>query len=381
MTGRKSTTVKPSPAGAPAVAPRTMADVPIDMYRAFIFPNRMRELRSAAGHPKLLPFAAKVPEIPYIRLSKIERGEVVARADELRRIAAALGIEPAELLVNIDDKGFDIARWAEPFQNSRPTDLGEERFAVLLAAALRTRRANDAELSIAVLEQAFGLPPVNLSRVENAQKTFGRWSAATHAALLKIFDAASEASLRATVRQMFESGALDAALAEVGGPHARMARSRARIAALSAALEAAPDGSAPARMSSGSSTPQPGVREVRHLAVFGAPLASGLIADTPSGQQIEAPSAAGPAAFGLKVFRATLGPGLPAQATVVLDPDRYPVAGGLAAVREDDAWRILAVTSQRDGRLIGYAVNPECEIALDDVEPARLAAVVAAYLP
>ena len=52
----------------------------------------MREQRRTAGHAKLLRLATSIPEIPYIRLSKIERGEVVPRADELRRIAAALQI-------------------------------------------------------------------------------------------------------------------------------------------------------------------------------------------------------------------------------------------------------------------------------------------------
>ena len=56
----------------------------IDLYRAFVFPNRVREQRQRQGFAKLLRLAARIPEIPYIRLSKIERGEVVARPDELR---------------------------------------------------------------------------------------------------------------------------------------------------------------------------------------------------------------------------------------------------------------------------------------------------------
>jgi hypothetical protein len=70
---------------------------------------------------------------------------------------------------------------------------------------------------------------------------------------------------------------------------------------------------------------------------FGAPLPQGLIADTATGEKAEAPHAAGPRAFGLKVCRATLGGGLPGQAVVIVDPDRSPAPGGLAALREEAA--------------------------------------------
>ena len=128
----------------------------IDFYRAIVFPNRVREQRQRHGFAKLLRLSAGIPEIPYIRLSKIERGEVVARPDELRRIAAALGIAPADLLLDIDSPDFDIAAWAEPFSDGAQIDLKEERFAVLLGAALRARRTLDPALTIAMIERDFG---------------------------------------------------------------------------------------------------------------------------------------------------------------------------------------------------------------------------------
>ena len=94
---------------------RDLAEIRIDPFRNIVFPNRLRGKRSAAGFLKLLRFAAVLPEIPYIRLSKIERGEVVARTDELVRIATALGIAPIDLLVDIDDPGFDIADWPQRY--------------------------------------------------------------------------------------------------------------------------------------------------------------------------------------------------------------------------------------------------------------------------
>jgi hypothetical protein len=66
-------------------APADPAAIVPDRYRAFVFPNRVREQRRAHGLQKLMALGERLPDIPYIRLSKIERGEVVARADELIR--------------------------------------------------------------------------------------------------------------------------------------------------------------------------------------------------------------------------------------------------------------------------------------------------------
>jgi hypothetical protein len=353
-----------------------IGDVPVDLYRCFVFPNRMREQRRAAGHARLLRLASTIPEIPYIRLSKIERGEVVPRADELRRIAAALNIPAASLLLDIDAPGFDIARWAEPFLDGAPVDPAAERFAVLLAAAMRARRTADPALTIAAIERDYGLAPVNLSRIENAQKTFDRWNAATQHALYQLLCVADEPELRDSVATLHASGALEGFLGHIASPADRHARSRARIAEVAAALqtgEAAPPIVAP--------LPVTGAVSIRLVPVLGAPLAQGLIADAPTPEKVEAPHAAGPRAFGLKVCRATLGGGLPGQAVVIVDPDRSPSPGSLAALREEAGWRLLSVGSDRDGRMIGYSSNPELEIVLDDCDPARLAALVSAIFP
>ncbi|WP_249341187.1 MULTISPECIES: helix-turn-helix transcriptional regulator [unclassified Sphingomonas] len=349
----------------------------IDFYRAIVFPNRVREQRQRHGFAKLLRLSAGIPEIPYIRLSKIERGEVVARPDELRRIAAALGIAPADLLLDIDSPDFDIAAWAEPFSDGAQIDLKEERFAVLLGAALRARRTLDPALTIAMIERDFGLPPVNLSRVENAQKPFGRWNPAVQRALFALFGVADEPGLRAEVEKRRAAGVLDAFLATIANPETRIARTRERVAELQAALRE--EASAPAAPTA-IPLPIPGapMTAIRLLPIFGAPLPHGLIGHQPTGKTVEAPHIAGPNAFGLKVCRATLGGGLPAQATVVADPDRLPVPGGLAALREGEGWRLLSVASDRDGRMIGYSINPDMEVALDDCDPAHLAAIVSA---
>lgn len=349
--------------------PSARGEVPIDLRRTIVFPNRMRERRRELGFPKLLRLSPSLPEIPYIRLSKIERGEVVPRADELRRVAQALGIAPAELLLDVDAPGFDLTAWARSFEEGE-IDEAEERFAVHLGAAVRARRTGDPALTIAAIEQNFGIPPVNLSRLENAQKTFGRWNAATRSALFELFGVTNEAKLRAYVEAQQRSGTLDPFIKAIADPELRRERMRVRITELAAALaEPAPPTPTPTPVADA---------PVRLVPVFGAALPGGLIAEAPTGRTVEAPRSAGPRAFALRTGRATLGAGLPAQAIVIVDPDQYPTPGGLAAVREEAGWRIVSVGSDRDGQMIGYSVSPERALVLDDEDPSRLARVLAA---
>ncbi|KQS04535.1 hypothetical protein ASG11_09970 [Sphingomonas sp. Leaf357] len=99
---------------------------------------------------------------------------------------------------------------------------------------------------------------------------------------------------------------------------------------------------------------------------------------TPTGLEIEGLAEAGSRSFGVRVGRATLGGGLPGNATVIVDPDRFPQPGGLALVRESNGYRVLSVAVGRDGAMIGYSVTPEREVALDGLAPEDMASVVAA---
>lgn len=399
----------------PATAIKGVSPAPIvfDRYRAFVFPNRIREQRRRHGLQKLMALSELLPDIPYIRLSKIERGEVVARAGEVQRIAQGLGIAPLDLLSDVNMPGFDITIWAQPFVDGRPVPEAEERFAVMLAAALRVLRNADARLTIAALDQHYGLPPVILSRLENAHKTFDRWNQATIAAVCRLFDVANEAALRSLVEARYQRGELDGYVGRIADPAIRVLRTQAVIAALRqelllpgargggrpprlapadaaiaatsgltppdtpASIDVRPPAPTPARDDASAPIASP-APAIRMLPVFGAPLPGGLIAGTPTDVQIEAPARAGPRAFGLRVCRATLGAGLPASATVVADPDRVPVAGGLAAIRSAEGFRLVSVTFDRMGVTKGYSVTPDVEINMDDLDPADVAAVIAA---
>lgn len=382
------------------VGPRAIS---VDPHRLVVFPNRIRELRRAHGQSKLLALSARLPAIPYIRLSKIERGEVVARADELRAVAAAIGVEAADLLIDVDAPEFDIARWAEPFQDAGAFDAVEEGFAVKLAAAVRVRRAGDRALTVAALDRDYGIAPVILSRIENAHKTLDRWNAATVGALCRLLAVRDEGELRALVEAQYRSGALDAALAGFGDPEARLARMRARIAALVAELGGAPvpgpdaagNGRAVTARTATAATPPtgrpaiaapaptpPSFATIRLLPVFGAPRADGLIDPVAvPGALVEAPRHAGPRAFGLRACRPSLGAGLPGHGVLVVDPDAYPFGAGLAVLREDDGYRLLQTSYDLNGAMRGHSLNPPLDLALDGTDPARLAAVLAVVFP
>lgn len=364
----------------------------IDRYRAIVFPNAIREMRKRVGFPRLLALSAVLPEIPYIRLSKIERGEVVAKAAELRAIAAAMRVAPEQLLYDIDDPAFDIAEWAVERQNWSAEEEVEDRFAVLLAAAIRARRDGDKTLSIANVERLHGIAPVILSRLENGYKPLGRWNAQTVRAVCALLGVADVAELRAYVARAEAEGALDRHLPPIASTAARIERTRNRVAQLRRDLAggaAAPvqrgkapqplrivPPEAPADAAILASIARSETATVRLVPVFGAPAQDGLIERLPAGRTIEAPRHAQANAYGLRVCRATLGPALPAHAVAIVDPDRFPSSGGLAVVREPGGLRLLIVTFDRQGRMIGYSINPEREIVLDTLDPVDVGSVI-----
>ncbi len=347
----------------------------VDPYRAVVFPNRIREQRIRSGHPRLFAFAATIPKIPYIRLSKLERGEVFAREDELNLIASVLNVAPLSLLLDVDAPSFDVAEWFLPFADGTAADTREEaEFAMLLAAAVRSKRHNDPTITAARMDKEFSIPPVILSRLENAQKGLDRWNERTIAGLCKFFAVADEQALRRHVTDLYEAERLNAFIDGIAGPDERIARTRQRVAALKAALSR-DEGT---NLAGTSADRRILPRSPRTLPVHSSPLPNGLVGIGEIGARIEAPSSAGPRAFGVRVGRSPLGPGLPGQAILIADPDRYPQAGGLVVIREADAYRLAAIASDKDGKMSAYAMSPVYEASLDDLHAENMAAVIGA---
>ncbi|HUD91829.1 helix-turn-helix transcriptional regulator [Sphingobium sp.] len=366
------------------------------MFRTFLFPNNIRDYRKKQNAGSLLQLAQAIPTITYIRLSKIERGEIFARADEIRDIAAALNVAPDRLLIDIDDPAFDISVWAAEFQTADSVDPLADSLAALVAAAVRARRATDASLTIAALELDYGIAPVILSRIENAYKPIDRWSVDIRQSLFRLLGVSSAEELEQHLVAAHAGGDFDASLPLVANPETRIAKTRTKVLELRRELatnsplakarrkERAAQPTLTKLMPDDAATPVIDAihasdnATVRLLPVFGAPLNDGLIARTATGEQVEAPRNAGPRAYGLRVCRPTLGSGLPGRSIVVVDPDRFPSAGGLAVIREDDGLRLLSVTFDRQGRMLGYSEHPDREIAIDDVAPEQVAMVLSA---
>jgi transcriptional regulator with XRE-family HTH domain len=347
--------------------------VPVDPYRAFIFPNNIRELRRRTGHQKLIGLSHRLTGLTYIRLSKIERGEVTARAHELVEIAGVLGVAPEALLLDVDAAGFSIEDWAAPFVNMPMLDLERERFAVLLAAAVRHVRSTDRALTIQTIAERHGIAPVNLSRIENAQRSFEEWNAPTRLAIAALLGTTSEPALRARIDQLHRAGDLDPWMPSVSDPEERLRRTRDRIAALRTELS----GESPAPPAAPAVTAAVG-DPAATIPVRGIAGPDGIVLDQETGERIQPPPGCGPHVIALRLCRATLGAGLPGQAILFIDPDRYPVAGGLAAVREPGGFRILAVAAGMDGMLLGHSQFPQRSLHINDLTQDQAHAVVAA---
>ncbi len=360
--------------------------IEIDPFRMYSFPNALRERRAAAGFPSLLALSERLPEIPYIRLSKIERGEVFARAEELYRIAQVLGLHnPANLLIDPDAPGFSIKKWAGGRATGHLLNREAEELALLLAAALRRLRATQPTLTLARLHEEHRLPAVIVSRIENAVKPFDRWNADTVSALAGLFGVKDNDALIAFLRREHREGFLGQWLVRIPGATEREIRTRERVSALRTELARMAAWDVPA-MQARSEAPTV-ARNVCasaptvQLQVVGIPLGDALIEPFPNPQMVTAPPGSGSNAYALRMCRASLGAAIPGNAVLIVDPDRTPVQGGLVVLKEGDGLRVLALSSDKDGTLIGHSTNPEKQIVLDTVSPDDLAMVTAVLFP
>lgn len=382
----------------------------VDLFHTIVFPNNVRALRRARGFRKLLELGPLAPQIPYVRLSKIERGEVVPRVEELLQIASALDANPKDLLIDLTAHDFDMREWASEQFDPSTVDHEAEVLAVILGAAIRYLRASDRSLTPSRLESDFDLTPPVVSRLENGLKPLARWNDSVQSALCRMFNVADQKALVSRILALHEEGVLEPFLPDIRNPDQRRQRTAQAISGLLAALDSlgsvwSTEGNRSSRPSMPSNSvsastntsgrgkaasPVPGVlmpnsaqpvpREAgrRLVTVHGSAMADGLVARTPTNEQVEVPSTSGPDAWAMRVCWQSLGAGLPGRAVVIVDPDRFPSTGGLAVVREDDGYRLLAVKTDRQGRLRGYSDYPARDILIDELPPADVATVIIA---
>lgn len=306
------------------VAEADMA-IDVDPYRTILFPNNLRNLRKRCGYETLLLLAENFPQIPYIRLSKIERGEVFAKAEELRLIADHLDVEPEALLIDIRADDFDMGQWSNLRGQNGQVEWQEEQRAIMLAALFRRTRQSEPGMSLQRLEQQYGLPPVIVSRIENAVKAPRRWNADTLSNICRVIGVDSAEMLDIRLQSALEEGLLSDWIARVPGREERERKTVAKVEELRQSLSASP--AVKIERTDLSRKDVKFCAEIARLPVFGSPLPDGLLAPVPSGIEVDRPSRAGEKAFGLRLCRQTLGAGMPANAVLVVDPDVLPCAG------------------------------------------------------
>ena len=204
--------------------------------RLTVFPNKLREIRREAGYETLKDFveATKLDAVNYIRLAKIERGQIFPRPEEMLALAEVLKVEPIDLVIDTLDGKFDRVAWAHENIKATLKFSGGNRKDMRIGAALRVRRRI---LGIPILSlQAFGLPAATASRIENAERPFERWKPKVQKAVARAFGLRSMDNVEKVIDSYEEDGSLAATMAELFSPEALAERHDNNLLSLLRAL-------------------------------------------------------------------------------------------------------------------------------------------------
>ena len=196
-----------------------------------VFPNRLRDLRREKEFESLIDFHRTMSDMTYSRLAKIERGQIFPRPDELIAIAEALGVDPEDLLIDVTDPSFDREAWAREHVEASLSYRGGAMADMRIGAALRIRRH---ELGRSTTDMKdFGLPAATVSRIENADRPFARWSEDIVEGVRRVFGVTSQAGMTRKINayekdgslheMMFELFSTDSIRARQVGPFAQIA--------------------------------------------------------------------------------------------------------------------------------------------------------------
>jgi len=186
------------------------------IVRSTVFPNKLRDLRRKAGYETLVDFIREtgLEEINYIRLAKIERGQIFPRPDEVVALAKLLNVEPMSLFIDTVEKDFDRESWARDHTEASLTYRGGTREDMKIGAALRIRR-RELGLSTTDLKKKFGIPAATASRIENAERPFHRWPDKIRRSAARMMGGTSMRDIARSVTAYEQEGRLDAMMAEL----------------------------------------------------------------------------------------------------------------------------------------------------------------------
>ena len=201
------------------------------VVRSTVFPNRLRDIRREKEFESLIDFHRTMSDMTYSRLAKIERGQIFPRPDELIAIAEALDVDPEDLLIDVTDPSFDREAWAREHVEASLSYRGGAMADMRIGAALRIRRH---ELGRSTTDMKdFGLPAATVSRIENADRPFSRWSEDIVEGVRRVFGVTSQAGMTRKINayekdgslhdMMFELFSTDSIRARQVGPFAQIA--------------------------------------------------------------------------------------------------------------------------------------------------------------
>lgn len=372
----------------------TVLNIPFRPFRHVVFPNNIRALRRARpdlSHDDVLsPRADAVlggePRRRYLRLSKIERGEVVPTAEELTEISRALALDAERLMVDVTSPSFSLADWGNATRVERMFTPQDDRLALLVAAGFRRARRLLPSRSTAQL-RALGLRGVDMWRIENACRPINRWKPRALEIIAAVLglEAADVRNISFHVEELHAAGELSEWLSPLIDESLQLdrivrtvARIRAELDGVAGSVAALPRRQDPLLFDS-QPPPAPALRPI--LLRGDGSTASGLIAHSRGGATVIAPGPCGPGAFALRTGRPVLGPAFPAGTILVVDPDRPPSVGGVAVILEDEGFRVVALSTDRTGARIGYTVTPPAEYDVEGLDYGRLLGVTLAQLP
>lgn len=188
---------------------------------AVLCPNRIREIRLAAGFENVTAFTRHIGSISYQRLIKIETGRVIVRESEYEILADALKVEVEDLKLPLLTQS-ETAEWNSRWGAKRRIEEGGDHDSVLLAAYVRKLVKNTGTARTALLKNA-GYPNNCLSKIWYADLPIDRHPDSTMAIVIKLAKVESWDEVIMTSRRLYDDYQLQDEISEVQQPRVRYA--------------------------------------------------------------------------------------------------------------------------------------------------------------
>jgi len=182
-------------------------------------PNAIAEIRVLRGYESLKALSRALPEIPYARLYKLERGTSIARESELRIIAKVLRTRPASLMLS-SMNAEQAQAWADSSTVHLRKVRGGDRQSVILAAAIRYEAHRRTYLYRHIIED-LRIPWSTYHKMIHAERPIDRWSDRAMFGIMKMMAVPSWDEVVSKSQKLHDAGVLTWHLQEVVKPRKR----------------------------------------------------------------------------------------------------------------------------------------------------------------